>query len=155
MSSNVHSKSRLFLLELLLAILIFAVSGTVCIRIFAKAYTVSRDTKALNGAVNLAESAAAMLNAAEADRTAGFSDGSACFYLLQEYSSGELSEEGFLAWFDENFRCCDKETAVYQLSIDLPPASGGFLQNTIRITRIRDDKTFYTLNHLHHVPNTL
>lgn len=55
-----HSKSSLFLMELIIAILFFSLSSTVCIQLFAKAHIVSRDTVDQNNAItqaqNLAES---------------------------------------------------------------------------------------------------
>lgn len=55
-----HSKSSLFLMELILALLFFSLASTVCIRLFVKSHTISTNTQDLNYAVtqsqNLAES---------------------------------------------------------------------------------------------------
>lgn len=54
-----HSRSSLFLMELLLAILFFSIASAVCIRMFVRAHTVSAQTidtnKAIVQAQNLAE----------------------------------------------------------------------------------------------------
>lgn len=54
-----HSKSSLFLMELILALLFFSLASTVCIRLFVKSHTLSINTQDLNYAVtqsqNLAE----------------------------------------------------------------------------------------------------
>ncbi len=54
-----HSKSSLFLMEVIIALLFFSLASTVCIRLFVKSHTLSQDTQNLNYAVtqsqNLAE----------------------------------------------------------------------------------------------------
>ncbi len=54
-----HSKSSLFLMEVIIALLFFSLASTVCIRLFVKSHTLSNETKNLNYAVtqsqNLAE----------------------------------------------------------------------------------------------------
>ena len=55
-----HSRSTLFLLELIIAIFFFSVASTVCIQLFAKSHLLSKQTINENHAVtqtqNLAES---------------------------------------------------------------------------------------------------
>ena len=55
-----HSKSSLFLMELIIAILFFSMASAVCIQLFAKAHIISLDTVNQNNAIthaqNLAES---------------------------------------------------------------------------------------------------
>ena len=53
-----NSKSTLFLMELIIAILFFAVTSAVCAQIFAKSHILSTKTTRLNHAVAQAESAA-------------------------------------------------------------------------------------------------
>ena len=60
---NQNSKSALFLMELIIAILFFAISSAVCVQLFVKAHLMSRDTTDLNHAVACAESASACLRA--------------------------------------------------------------------------------------------
>ena len=45
------SKSALFLMELILAILFFAAASAVCVQLFVKAHLMSQDTVDLNRAV--------------------------------------------------------------------------------------------------------
>jgi hypothetical protein len=64
------SKSSLFLLELLIIIAFFAVASAVCIRLFARAHVVSVDSRDLNRAVIVAQSAAETFKAACGDQQA-------------------------------------------------------------------------------------
>lgn len=53
-----HSKSGLFLLELLLTILIFSVCAGVCVLVFAQSASFAAESRDLNNAVILAQNAA-------------------------------------------------------------------------------------------------
>ena len=65
-----HSRSSLFLMELIIAILFFSLAGAVCIRLFVTAHSISQNTIARNHAItqtqNLAE---AWLSAGRAARS--------------------------------------------------------------------------------------
>lgn len=52
-----HSKSSLFLMEMIIVILFFSLAASVCLQIFVKAHLYGRDTEELNTAVLLAENA--------------------------------------------------------------------------------------------------
>lgn len=62
-----HSKSSLFLMELIIALLFFSVSSTVCIRLFVKAHALSAQTVDQNYAVNYAQNMAEMFTGCEGD----------------------------------------------------------------------------------------
>lgn len=64
-----HSKSSLFLMELIIAILFFSLSGTVCIQLFAKAKIISRSTVEQNNAVTQAQNLAESWIALDGDLT--------------------------------------------------------------------------------------
>ena len=53
-----HSKSSLFLMELIIALLFFSLASTVCIRLFVKAHSLSSQTVDMNHAVNYAQNMA-------------------------------------------------------------------------------------------------
>lgn len=79
-----HSKSSLFLMELIIALLFFSVSSTVCIRLFVKAHSLSAQTVDQNYAVNYAQ------NMAEA-----FMGCDGNLQVMQTILSGsQLSEDG-------------------------------------------------------------
>ena len=142
MQSYTHSKSRLFLLELVLAIFIFAVSASICAQVFTKAYTVSRDAKSLSQAVRLAENAAAMIDASVKEGSDPF------FYLLRE------TDGVFTAWFDKDMAGCGKPDAVYSLEISCSEEETGLQKADITIQRLSDTVTVHQLNKLYHIPNT-
>ena len=53
-----HSKTPLFLMELLLMLLVFSVSAAVCLQVFAGAKRISEDSRKLDAAVMHAQTAA-------------------------------------------------------------------------------------------------
>ena len=61
MSFSKANKSGIFLLELLLSILLFAVASTICIQIFAKSHVLSADAVRLDHSVSLAQSIASCI----------------------------------------------------------------------------------------------
>ncbi len=52
------SKNSLFLMELMLSILFFALTGAVCLQLFVKAHTLSQETINLNHSVTLSQNLA-------------------------------------------------------------------------------------------------
>ena len=51
MNNALHSKTSLFLMELIISILFFSVSGAICIQLFVKAHTLSESSVELNNSV--------------------------------------------------------------------------------------------------------
>lgn len=79
-----HSKSALFLMELIIALLFFSLASTVCIRLFVNAHSLSRQTVDRNYAVNYAQNMAEAFIGCDGDLLA-----------LQNILSGsQLSQDG-------------------------------------------------------------
>ena len=88
-----RSKSGLFLMEIMFAILFFSVASAVCLQLFAKAHTLSRDAIILDEAVTLCQSAASILEAEGADA------------LSDRYENGQWQEDRFLVPFESENSC--------------------------------------------------
>ncbi len=89
-----HSKSSLFLMELIIALLFFSVSSTVCIRLFVKAHALSAETVSQNYAVNYAQNMAEVFTGYDGDLQAmqTLLDGS---YLSPEGDYLSLVQNGY------------------------------------------------------------
>lgn len=85
-------KSSLFLMELIIAILFFALASTVCIRFFARAYELNRQAEELNMAVNRVTAKAET--------------------LLQGDTASTAPE-----YYGTDFRSCSSQNAVYELTV--------------------------------------
>lgn len=64
---SAHSKSGLFLFELIFAILFFALASAVCVRLFAEAHLTSLHSRDLSHALTEAQSAAECFKASPGD----------------------------------------------------------------------------------------
>lgn len=120
------ARSGLFIGELTIAVLIFALCMTVCIRILVKAHTISEESTALNRAVFLAE------NSAEAFRTA--EDLEALALLL----GGQASENR-----------CEAQVDGFTLAVTINRAGN---LKTAEITVSNEKGTVYSLESSVYVP---
>lgn len=62
-----HSKSGLFLMELIIVLLFFSLASTICIRLFVKSHALSQETVDLTNAVTLAQNLAENFIASDGD----------------------------------------------------------------------------------------
>ena len=76
------SRTRLFLLEMMVNLLVFCVGAAICLMAFAKAYALSAESRVLSQAQRTAENAAMALRSLDGDL-------SALPYLLD----GQMQEE--------------------------------------------------------------
>lgn len=79
-----HSKSSLFLMELIIAILFFSLASAVCIQLFARSHLLSRETVDQNNAITQAQNLAETWYAADGSLDA----------MLQMLQNGVPSEDG-------------------------------------------------------------
>lgn len=109
MNQQKNTRSSLFLIELMIAILFFALGSTVCIQVFVKAYTVDQDAKKLSFASLQASSAASALK---------YTDGTPA--SMKEYFPLITEENGELVvYYDKNFHSCEKKDSLFSLHINV------------------------------------
>lgn len=146
MKHRTASRSSLFLMELILTILFFALSSAVCIQLFVKAHVISRDTSDKSAAVLQAQNAAELLKSGEG----GFS-------RLKEYYPNSVSSGAteLLVCFDQNWNPCPPEQAANQMTVSYLPAESG-LRARITLCRESDPATpLYELEQYLHLPNRI
>lgn len=147
-----HSKSSLFLMELIIALLFFSISSTVCIRLFVKAHSLSAQTVDQNHAVNYAQNMAEIFTGCEGDLQA-----------MQTILSGsQLSQDGSSLYLDQNgyrtLLICDGAALpgsmisadIYVRKTGAAPASGGAAD--IGGYETADAAALYTLHVDLHIP---
>ncbi|MDD3218560.1 MAG: hypothetical protein PHC41_05945 [Lachnospiraceae bacterium] len=122
-----RSKSSLFLIELILCILIFSIASAICIQVFVKAHTRSRDSVNLNHAVEEAESIAELLRSDTA--------------LDLVYPEGQQTGESFVITYDDTWIPVDTQ-AVYTIEVT-PYVPGTRTSCDIRVSS--EDKLIYEL----------
>ena len=104
---NGSRSSRLFLIELILAILFFSVGSAVCVQAFARAHTVSMEARDLAFASSTASSAANVVQ-----HTDGSLEAFRTFYPEAFAEDG-----GYAVCFDGDFAPCAEADAAYVLHV--------------------------------------
>lgn len=99
-----HSKTSLFLLELMLNILFFAVLVTICLQLFFKAHNLSTDTTALHRAVTACTSIAEVYQSNP--------DGEEM--LLNIYPEAIVLNDTIVIYFDYIFTPCSEFESTYR-----------------------------------------
>lgn len=101
------SRSELFLLELIFVTLVFAVSAAVCTSVFAKAYTVSRESGELDFGVRTARSCIEVVKS----RRGNVSE---CAEIL----GAKADNNSITLYFDEDMNSTQAESAPYKAVIE-------------------------------------
>lgn len=143
-----HSKSALFLMELIIAILFFSLASTVCIQLFSKAHLLSKQTVAENHAVIQAQNLAECYLATEGD-----------MLQMKELFPAALDtpDDRITLAFDENWKECKVSDSCYTACLMSYPAQDGLISADI-VIKVSDDNTgadtlpIYSLTITHHIP---
>lgn len=114
------SKSGLFLMELMISLLIFAVCACVCAAIIAKAAADLNESRDISSALILSQNKAELIKSGNTDSGT-------------EYFSADLAPT-------------DKESAVYSAVTTLTSDVSGVTEYTVSIYRTSDNKLIYDIN---------
>lgn len=143
-----HSRSSLFLMELLISILFFSLASAVCIQLFAKSHTLGQDTVNQNNAIvqaqNLAESWLATGGDLQDTRR-----------LLENCIFLE-NENRILLVFDKDWTPLTGMSSpdicyTAELSCDGSVDVEGLLHAVVKVSEVQGD-TIYSLKLDHHIP---
>ena len=131
-----HSKSSLFLMELIIALLFFSLASTVCIRLFVKAHSLSAQTVDQNYAVNYAQNMAEAFLGCDGDLPA----------LQALLPDSTLAGDGTVLSLEQN-------GYLAELVCSGLPQPGSTLSADIRVCRLDSpDPPLYTLHVDLHIP---
>lgn len=120
------SKSSLFLLELMISIVFFALAAAGCVQVFAKAHMLSQEAGRLDMAVSVAQS------------------------LVEECSGSRMEDNQ--RYYDELGNVCGKEDGVYLAEI-LQTEQAGMNQIHITVMDMETQDTLYTLQTASYLPD--
>ena len=132
-SFTLHNNPRsvLFLTELILTILIFALSMGICGSIFVKAYEAATNSSDLSNAVFMAENAAEAFHLDDNPRS------------LSDYLGGIVTDrDGIIAYYDGQWQTTEAENAIYTLNLSI--SDEGIIK-TADITINRGGTEIYSL----------
>ena len=108
MSRFKHSKSSLFMMELLINLLLFCLLCGYGLMFFIKSNNITEDTTTMHQAVRITSSIASVYESG---------DGS-YLPLCEEFSYASLENTTLSIYYDATFQPCAKENAVYYVLIE-------------------------------------
>lgn len=141
MSKPIHSKSSIFLMELIIAILFFSIASAICMQLFVKAHVLSKNTKELNNAVIICESLAEAFRGTDGD----FNE----FVAL--YENCTTTKSSMTLYYDKNFNHCDEVSSYYYAKI-LYQSDNNQKQVEISYIDSTNNNLIYSLNINIHAP---
>lgn len=106
-----HRKSGLFLLEIMLTLLIFAVCALICVLIFAKASISSAHSRDMNNAVLLAQNEI-------------------------ETAKASLNAQGALRYFDDELSEVSEDEAVYSVEVSVQAEREAITPFVVTVVRL-------------------
>lgn len=118
---NNRGKSGLFLMELMIALLIFALCACVCVAIIAKASANLTESRDMSNALILSQNHAELIK------------------------SGKETE-GKTDYYSEDLAAASKDNSVYYSVSRIENKENGVKEYTIEIYRTADDKLIYDIN---------
>lgn len=149
-----HSRSGLFLMELIISILFFSVAGAVCIQLFVKSHNISRDTVDQNNAIVHAQNLANVWLSADGDLTLS-ADSLEHAVLLPEENCIRLLFDS--DWEPLDDISDDSICYVAELVGEPSQSSDGLLHATVTVLRkpVRSDSSepdvIFSLELSHHI----
>ena len=138
--SRSHSSS-LFLLELVVAIIIFALASAISLQFFAKAHLLNKNAKTLNYFSNESSIVAEITGISSS--TEEFEKA-----LLQVYPSATLENQTIELYYDDNLTLCSEENGTYLYTISYSTYDN-FLITTMEVVEIISDTLLYQLESKH------
>ncbi len=126
-----YLKVRLVLMELVIAILFFSISVSVCIQLFVSAYIRSRDAQQLNQSVFIAQGIAEVYKNYQGD-----------IEDVATYYDAEVSNSGWILYLDTEGNPCKKELQKLQVTFtEQQPDT-----NQLMISIENEKEEIYTMN---------
>ena len=138
-----HSRSSLFLMEMIIAILFFSLASAVCIQLFAKSHLLSTQTVNQNHGVIWAQNLAESYLSLEGDLDA-----------MQDlfFPCEQTEDKGLRLSLDRNWNLCSADSASFRVDlIHTPSEKSGIMEADITVYEISaPESPIYTLSVMHH-----
>lgn len=138
-----HSRSSIFLMEIILDILLFSILLTICFQLFLKSDFLSAKSGKLEHAVLCCTSIAETFQSTADGKSA----------LLESYPDSTNLDNGLLIYFDDSFVECHMSAATYKAVIDLKQGNPATIQ--ISFYSLNDNEAIYTLSASNYVRQNL
>lgn len=142
MSRNHHSKSGLFLMELLINLLLFCLLCGCGLMFFIRSFNLTNDATALHQAVGITSSVAGI-----------YETGDGTFApLLDVYTDAAQEDKYLCIYLNEDFNPCTKAETAYYIMVEQPdPTADKILIDFYNSS----GEVLYTISACHYTPATL
>lgn len=141
MKKQTSNRSGLLLMEIIIAILFFSVISAICLQLFVKSHTFSRNSEELDSAVNQVSSAAELIRSTEMERPddipAVFKD-----YYPDLKADGDVTH----IYYDKDFKPCRKSDAAYSMEISLTSAENRVYSYNLSMSKAGSSACIYELD---------
>ena len=139
MRHKTNTRSSLFLMELIIAILFFSLASAVCLRMFAKSHQLSTDASARNKAVNQTVNAAELIRYDLQNDTRALSDTYPEADILYSIVSNAADVyNGSVIYFNKSWESCSAELAEYKLVIQAQDSSATLRKYVLSMYSLSD-----------------
>lgn len=145
-----HRHSSLFLLEIMISILFFALVSASCLKVFAKAHSLSTETYNLNHGISQLENVAELLKSLESDKVA---DTEAVTKVLTDYygKSVESDPENSASWqicFNSAWQACRYYEGGYTIELqkETSKSSNSLCVYSIRVSDLSNEEVIEELS---------
>jgi hypothetical protein len=136
-----HSRSSLFLIEIIIAILFFSIGAAICVQVFATSYLCTKDSETLSHAQLLVSSMAEVLTGSEGEDS----------LILHHFPDAVMENNKIRVFYDDNWESCPEESASYLLLVEKEKEKND-LSGTISLLKNDDEKTnVYSLPFFYHI----
>lgn len=136
-----RSKSSLFLIELIISTLFFALAGTVCVQMFVKAHLINEETTNTNQAILCAQNLAETYRETDADLS----------QMNTLFENSSIDGTHFYLYFDKDWNSTTKEQAVYEAELTSSD-NETYHYGTIEVYLATDSSSsIYSLNTILHI----
>jgi len=140
MKYNIKSRSSLFLMEIIIALLFFSIASAACLQLFVQSHLLSQQTMELNKAVIAAQGFM---------ETARGTDGSFKEVLTLYPNAELLSETAFMQYYDTDFYECSKDNATYSAEVSIT-GTEGFQNISVSLSVLKTREEIYELSTIHY-----
>ena len=111
MRTQTHSKSSLFLIELLFSLLFFSMIAALCIQVFVQSHRLSQKSENLNESQNLASSLAEVIIASEGNSSS----------MRTYFPEAVFSEDQIFLSYDSDWNLTSEENSSQEISREKEP----------------------------------
>lgn len=149
MRTQPHSKSSLFLIEMLFSLLFFSMIAALCIQVFVQSHRLSQKSENLNEAQNLASSLAEVIIASEGNSSS----------MRTYFPEAVFSEDQIFLYYDSDWNLTSEKNSSYALVASLQQKDFT-LSGTISVSENKKnpkekESEIYSLSFRHHIPKTV